>query len=234
MTENTNEEIKKEQVLDFLKKNPEVFLSADFISNIIPKRNFKSSNIHDLQKFVIEKLNIRFSELAEANDEILSITKFNMEILKKTLQSVIEILHTYNLKSLDYLLSRNINSQLGVDKIILGIEVNNNNKETYIKYDFESLKVYNRDEINEIISPKTPVLMFSKTKSKVWAIPTREKKIISEAIVRLEKLSGMPNGFFAMGSKTEGYFSENQETDLLVFLAKIVHYSAGRWWNDNT
>ena len=37
-------------------------------------------------------------------------------------------------------------------------------------------------------------------------------------------------GVFAVGSRDEGYFSEDQGTELLGFLAEVVRYAVARWW----
>ena len=234
MTDQTTDdgtiEVTEEQVLAFLKAHPKLLLNnPKLLSEIAPDRRFDSETVVDIQRFVVQRLRRQVDELKASSEHLVTTTRSNMSILGKTHDCALAVLEAEDFPALGRLLSEDIPLFLGVDAAAIGIEVSPETGVLPPGAD-AALRPLTPGTVDMLIGTSEDNRLRTKADGGTALYGAAEGLVVSDALVRLEPRGTMPVGLFAVGSRDEGYFSEDQGTELLGFLAEVVRYAVARWW----
>ncbi len=234
MTDQTTDdgtiEVTEEQVLAFLKAHPKLLLNnPKLLSEIAPDRRFDSETVVDMQRFVVQRLRRQVDELKASSEHLVTTTRSNMSILEKTHDCALAVLEAEDFPALGRLLSEDIPLFLGVDAAAVGIEVNPKTGVLPPGAD-AALRPLTPGTVDMLLGSSEGNRLRTKADGGTALYGAAEGLVVSDALVRLELRGAMPVGLFAVGSRDEGYFSEDQGTELLGFLAEVVRYAVARWW----
>ena len=234
MTDQTDEdgvtEVTEEQVLAFLKAHPKLLLNnPKLLSEIAPDQRFDSETVVDMQRFVVQRLRRQVDELKATSEHLVTTTRSNMSILEKTHDCALAILDAEDFPALGRLLSEEIPLFLGVDAAAIGIEADAETGALPPSAD-AAIRPLTPGTVDMLIGSGEPNRLRTKADGGTTLYGAAEGLVVSDALVRLEPRGAMPVGLFAVGSRDEGYFSEDQGTELLSFLAEVVRYAVARWW----
>ena len=220
------------QVLEYLKAHPKLLLNnPKLLSDIAPDRRFDSETVVDMQRFVVQRLRRQVDELKASSEHLVTTTRSNMSILEKTHDCALAVLEAEDFPALGRILAEEIPLFLGVDAAAIGIEVNPQNNGLPSGAD-AALRLLTPGTVDMLIGSSEPNRLRTKADGGTALYGAAEGLVVSDALVRLEPKGAMPLGLFAVGSRDEGYFSENQGTELLGFLAEVVRYAVARWWTE--
>ncbi len=234
MTDQSNDdgvtEVTEEQVLAYLKAHPKLLLNnPKLLSEIAPDRRFDSETVVDMQRFVVQRLRRQVDELKASSEHLVTTTRSNMSILEKTHDCALAILEAEDFADLARLLAEEIPLLLGVDAAAIGVEIGPQGSSLPTGAEV-ALKVLTPGTVDMLIGTSETNRLRTKADGGTALYGVAEGLVVSDALVRLEPRGAMPLGLFAVGSRDEGYFSEDQGTELIGFLAEVVRYAVARWW----
>lgn len=219
------------EVLNYLRDHPKLLLdNPKLLAEIAPDRRFDSETVVDMQRFVVQRLRRQVDELKATSAHLVTTTRSNMSILEKTHDCALAVLKAENFRALDGVLTEEIPMLLGVDAAAVGIEVNPNDTHMLPVGADAALRILVPGTVDLLIGGGEPTRLRTKADGGTALYGAAEGLVTSDALVRLAPSRTMPVGVFAVGSRDEGYFSEDQGTELLGFLAEVVRYAVARWW----
>jgi len=223
-------EVTEEHVLAFLKAHPKLLLNnPKLLSEIAPDRTFDSETVIDMQRFVVQRLRRQVDELKASSEHLVTTTRSNMSILEKTHDCALAILDAEDFPALGHLLAEEVPLFLGVDAAAIGIEAGT--QAAVMPPQAETvIRTLTPGTVDMLIGTSEINRLRTKADGGTALYGAAEGLVVSDALVRLEPRGTMPVGVFAVGSRDEGYFSEDQGTELLSFLAEVVRYAVARWW----
>ncbi|MFL2770996.1 MAG: DUF484 family protein [Rhodospirillaceae bacterium] len=222
------------QVLEYLKSHPKLLLNnPKLLSDLTPDRRFDSETVVDMQRFVVQRLRRQVDELKASSAHLVTTTRSNMSILGKTHDCALAILGVKDFQALGRFLAEEVPLYLGVDAAAIGIEVNPQDEGVPPGVD-SALRILTPGTVDMLVGSGEPKRLRTKADGGTALYGAAEGLVASDALVRLEPMGNMPLGVFAVGSRDEGYFSFDQGTELLGFLAEVVRYAVARWWPDQS
>ena len=223
-------DVTEAQVRAYLRAHPKLLLNnPKNLSEIAPDRRFDSGTVVDMQRFVVQRLRRQVDELKASSEHLVTTTRSNMSILEKTHDCALAILEADGFPALGQLLVEEIPLFLGVDAAAVGVEVDSNTGGLPTGADL-ALRPLTPGTVDMLIGSTEPNRLRTKADGGTALYGAAEGLVVSDALVRLEPKGAMPVGLFAVGSHDEGYFSKDQGTELLGFLAEVVRYAVARWW----
>lgn len=226
----SEDDVTEEQVLAYLKAHPKLLLNnPKLLSEIAPDRRFDSETVVDMQRFVVQRLRRQVDELKASSEHLVTTTRSNMSILEKTHDCALAILDAEDFRALGQLLSEEIPLFLGVDAAAIGVEIDPQGAGLPPGAD-AAIRMLAPGTVDMLIGTGEPNRLRTKADGGTALYGAVEGLVASDALVRLEPRGTMPAGLFAVGSRDEGYFSHDQGTELLGFLAEVVRYAVARWW----
>lgn len=219
------------EVLQYLTAHPKLLLdNPKLLAEIAPDRRFDSETVVDMQRFVVQRLRRQVDELKTSTKHLVTTTRDNMSILEKTHDCALAVLNAKDFTELSRVLTEDIPLYLGVDAAAIGIEVNPQDNSMLPDGADTALRLLTPGTIDMLIGTDAPTRLRTKADGGTALYGAAEGLVTSDALVRLAPSGTMPVGVFAVGSRDEGYFSEDQGTELLGFLAEVVRYAVARWW----
>lgn len=221
----------EKEVMDYLRAHPKLLLdNPKLLAEIAPDRRFDSETVVDMQRFVVQRLRRQVDELKATSAHVVTTTRSNMSILEKTHDCALAVLKAENFYVLDRVLTEEIPMLLGVDAAAIGIEANPDETHMLPEGADAALRILVPGTVDLLIGEDAPTRLRTKADGGTALYGAAEGLVTSDALVRLAPTRTMPVAVFAVGSRDEGYFSEDQGTELLGFLAEVVRYSVARWW----
>jgi uncharacterized protein YigA (DUF484 family) len=219
------------EVLNYLTAHPKLLLdNPKLLAEIAPDRRFDSETVVDMQRFVVQRLRRQVDELKASSKHLVTTTRDNMSILEKTHDCALAVLFAKDFSELGRVLAEEIPLFLGVDAAAIGIEVNPEDNTMLPEGADTTLRLMTPGTIDMLIGTDAQTRLRTKADGGTALYGAAEGLVTSDALVRLAPTGTMPVGVFAVGSRDEGYFSEDQGTELLGFLAEVVRYAVARWW----
>jgi uncharacterized protein len=219
------------EVLQYLTAHPKLLLdNPKLLAEIAPDRRFDSETVVDMQRFVVQRLRRQVDELKTSTKHLVTTTRDNMSILEKTHDCALAVLNAKDFTDLSRVLTEDIPLFLGVDAAAIGIEVSPQDNAMLPEGADSALRLLTPGTIDMLIGTDAPTRLRTKADGGTALYGAAEGLVTSDALVRLAPSGTMPVGVFAVGSRDEGYFSEDQGTELLGFLAEVVRYAVARWW----
>lgn len=219
------------EVLKYLRDHPKLLLdNPKLLAEIAPDRRFDSETVVDMQRFVVQRLRRQVDELKATSAHLVTTTRSNMSILEKTHDCALAVLRAENFRALDGVLTEEIPMLLGVDAAAIGIEMKPDDAHMLPDGADTTLRILAPGTVDLLIGAEAPTRLRTKADGGTALYGAAEGLVTSDALVRLAPMRTVPVGLFAVGSRDEGYFSEDQGTELLGFLAEVVRYAVARWW----
>ena len=219
------------EVLSYLRAHPKLLINnPKLLAEIAPERRFESETVVDMQRFVVQRLRSQVDELKASSKHVITTTRANMSILEKTHDCALALLYAPDFAALGQLLTEEIPMLLGVDAAAIGIEVKADDASMLPDGASTALRLLTPGTVDMLIGTGAPTRLRTKADGGTALYGAAEGLVTSYALVRLAPCGTLPVGVFAVGSRDEGYFSEDQGTELLGFLAEVVRYTVARWW----
>jgi uncharacterized protein YigA (DUF484 family) len=219
------------EVIKYLEAHPKLLLdNPKLLSETPPDRRFNSETVVDMQRFVVKRLRLQVDELKASSNHLVTTTRDNMSILERTHNCALAVLNAKDFHALSAVLSEDIPLFLGLDAAAIGIEVSPEESSMLPAGADAALRLLTPGTVDILIGTDAPTRLRAKADGGTALYGAAEGLVTSDALVRLTPTDTMPVGVFAVGSRDEGCFSQDQGTELLGFLAEVVSYAVARWW----
>lgn len=224
-------ELTEGDVIAYLRAHPKLLADdPKLLAELVPDRRFDSDTVVDMQRFVVQRLRNQVDELKASSKHVITTTRANMSILEKTHDCALAVLNAENFLDLSRLLAEDIPLFLGVDAAAIGVEVEPSDMAMLPNGASTALRILAPGTVDMLIGTGAPTRLRTKADGGTALYGEAEGLVVSDALVRLPPRGTMPVAVFAVGSRDEGYFSEDQGTELLGFLSEVVGYAVARWW----
>ena len=215
-------EIKNEQVLDFLEKNPDFFINNP---NALNKVNFpiKNNAEYDEKSKVVPFKDWIIESLKGVQKNIIENARHNFLTQQKIHESVIDILRIDNVKDLLFFMKDELPGKFNLDVI----NIVTSNKTISSKY---NLIFKNEEIINKVYGKKNQLIMDA-VDNQLKIFEDFNNEIYSNAIYSLGHEFFSISSLLVFGSKDK-HFLNNKAYDFILFFSNVVQEKLKQFSNE--
>ncbi len=219
-------ELREQDVIAYLRRNPRVLLNnPDLLSAISPERTFETESVVvDMQRFVVERLRRQVDDLKHSSESLVNTTRANMSLVERSMECTLALLYARDFAELNEILRDELPLHLGVDCVTIAFET-----DTLPGDAGHAVRALEAGSVDYVMQGKVSRVR-SETEGEPALYGASADLIRSDALIRLEAGEGLPEGVFAVGCRTPGFFDADQGTELIAFLGHVTRYAVGRWW----
>ena len=204
----------EELVIQYLKKNKNIFLDYPSLLNALnfPAQIKESNKIIDLNAYRSQKVKNDYEQLKKQMTEILKAGSSHLVSQKRILKTSLKILNTKSLTKLINVIVNDLGPLLACDLVNCFFTSNRFKQSGISQIDNKLASSYFRDKPQTYLNqnPKGISLFF----------PNKSKIIKSYILL---KIVYGPNRFLvAMGSKNINKFTKDQQVDLIEYLIQVI------------
>ena len=204
----------EELVIQYLKKNINIFLNHPELINVLnfPNQIKGSEKIIDLNAYRSKKIKNDYNKIKKQMSEILEAGSSHVRSQKRILKTSLKVLNTQSLTKLIDLIINDLGTLLACD-IVNCYFTNNTLKHSGLKQiDNKIASSYFRDkpQTNLNQNPKGIPLFFP------------NKSRIIKSYILLKIVYGSDRFIVAMGSKDAKKFTKDQQVDLIEYLIQVI------------
>ena len=204
----------KELIIQFLKKNKNLFLDYPELLNELnfPSQIKGSGKIIDLNFYRSKKIKNEYEELKHQMSKILKAGSSHITSQKRILKTSLKILNTKSLTKLIDVIINDLGSLLACDIVNCFFTSNKLTHNSLSQIDNKIASSYfrNNSQVNLNQNPKGILIFF----------PNKSKNIKSYILLKINYISD--SFIVALGSKNSGKFSVDQQVDLINYLINII------------
>jgi len=220
LTKDSKPQITKEDVLDFIKENP------DIIDALIPsKKRAKKGEVADFQTYMIERLKADKQEVIKGTKELVENARSNMNNQQRIHKAVLRLLEASSLGEFIHCITIDLSSMLDVDISVLVIECDDGE---IPHIDQKGLRILPAGTVKKWMKKKT--VMMQDNISGIEAVYGGGATLVrSQIMLRLDISEDTPPAILAFGSRNPDMFKDGQATDQILFLASVVERAFRMW-----
>jgi len=197
----------------FLDRNPEALL------HLVMPGGGADKTVVDMRDFLVRRLQEELRELREGADNLIQTARVNMSIVKRTHQAVLAVLQGDEKGTLGETVAGDLRLLLDVDVAVLAVEPGGGLPERA-----KPLAALPVGFVDQVAPRGKPIALRARTRPEPRLFGDEAPQVVSDALARLEPGNGHPPGLLALGSRTPGAFNEDQASDLLSFVARVVEH----------
>ena len=204
----------EELVIQYLKKNKNLFLNNPELLNILnfPSLIRSSGKIIDLNAYRSKKIKNDYDQLKKQMAEILKAASSHVASQKRVLKTSIKVLNTKSLTKLISLIINDLGPLLVCDSVNCFFTSNRIKHSDISQIDNKVASSYFRDKPQTYLNqnPKGISLFF----------PNQSRIIKSYILLKI--VYGSDRFIIAMGSKDINKFTKDQKVDLIEYLIQVI------------
>jgi len=202
----------------FLDRRPEALL------HLVLPGSEHGEDVVDIRNFVIKRLQDELSDMREGTDSLIQTTRINMSLLKRTHQAVLTVLQGDEKGALGETVADDLTLLLDVDVAAVRFE----NAGT-LPARSTPLATLSEGYVDMVAPRERPIALRPQAKGDERLFGGGAGLVASDALARLEPGNGHPPGLLALGVRHPGAFAEDQASDLLSFVARVVEHCVRQW-----
>jgi uncharacterized protein YigA (DUF484 family) len=212
-------------VLAYLAENPG-FLDRcpEAILNLAMPDSPHGEGVVDIRDFAIRRLQDELRDLRDGTDSLIHTARVNMSLLKRTHQAVLSVLQGDERGCLGETVADDLPLLLDVDVAALRFE----NAGT-LPARSAPLATLPAGAVDKVAPRSRPIALRPHATGDERIFGGGAGLVASDALARLEPGNGHPPGLLALGSRRAGVFDEDQASDLLSFVARVVEHCVRQW-----
>lgn len=204
---------------DFLKANAELLREVD------PPERWSGDGVVDMQRWMVERQRAELGDLKDQTREMILASRENMDVLQRTHAAALALLAADGLDGFARVVVQELPVLLDVDMVTMVFE----HEDAALGSGgapFGFLPVGAVDHLLQATGGEAR--LFSQIADDGSLFGPAAEAVQSAALARLRPGHGVPTGLMILGS-TSDTFHEDQATDLLRFLARVLEACAHRW-----
>jgi len=202
----------------FLDRRPEAILT------LVMPTSPHGEGVVDIRDFTIRRLQDELRDLRDGTDSLIQTTRVNLSLLKRTHQAVLSVLQGDERGNLGEAVADDLPLLLDVDVAALRFE----NAGT-LPARSAPLATLPAGAVDKVAPRNRPIALRRQAKGDARIFGGGAGLVASDALARLEPGNGHPPGLLALGSRRLGTFDEDQASDLLSFVARVVEHCVRQW-----
>lgn len=214
MPKNNDRDSAEDLVIQYLKKNKNIFLNHPELLNILnfPTQIKDSNKIFDLNVYRSKKIKNDYDQLKKQLSEILKAGSSHIVSQKRILKTSLKILNTKSIKKLIDVIVHDLGGLLACDIVNCFFTGN-------------KIKHYGISQIDNKIATsyfrnKPQIYLNQNLKGIPLFFPNKSKIIKSYILLKI--IYGADRFIVAMGSKNINKFTKDQQVDLIEYLIQVI------------
>lgn len=222
----------KEQVLAFLKRNPEFLLeNPDLVETLKAPRTELGSGVADLQHYMVGGLQKELKALRGKYDDIVDFCRDNMSTQSQVHNAIISLMKVRDLEQLLQVLTVDLMNLFDVDVVRIAMETEGADmyETNYPDAHYSGISFIEYGTVDDALGVDSDILLCANVEKapitgfeSIFADCTALVK--SCALLRLHLETVDKFVILGFGTRHEGRFTTHQGVELLSFLARIVEH----------
>jgi len=217
-----------EDVVDYLRRHPNFLIDHPELLGVItpPAVRSEAGGIVDLQKFMVQRLQRRVTQLAATQDELIAAGRTNMSISGQVHHAVLALLEATSFEHLIHTVTHDFATILDVDVAVLLIE-----ESDFARPHAAGNNLYGvrKGAVDRLLGRGRDILLRERSEATETIYGPASALVRSDALARLRFAANAPPGMLALGSREASKFHPGQATELLQFLARAVERCVRAW-----
>jgi uncharacterized protein YigA (DUF484 family) len=214
-------------VRSYVLANPEIFVDdVELLAALMP-RGRKSSNVLDMQGYVIARLRDEMSTIRQQGQALIEAAASNLLAQERVHSSVLRLMEARSFGHLIRIVSNDIGPLIGADCVTVCIEAPG--KSELPQSPPPGIAVLPAGTVDNVLGEDVNHLLNDSRKRLPAVYGRIARRIRSEALVRLDFGGGAPEGLLVCGSDAPETFAPGQRMELLDFLAHAVERAMCGW-----
>lgn len=213
-------QITEEDVLDFIKENPDVLDAL-----ISPKTDPNKGEVADFQSYMIKRLKADKQEVLSSTRELVENARSNMNNQQRIHKAILHLLEASSLNEFIQCITMDLASMLDVDISVLVVECDGSE---IPHIDQKGLRILPAGTIKKWMKKNS--VMMQDNISGIEAIYGGGATLVrSQILLRVDISEDTPPALLAFGSRNPDMFSNGQATDQIMFLTRVIERAFNMW-----
>jgi uncharacterized protein YigA (DUF484 family) len=228
-TENATDSISADDVLEFLKENPD-FLNQypQAAELLIPARNRpKKGDVANFQSYMIERLKADKEQVLSTTEQLVQTSRANMNNQQRIHRAVLRLLESGSFDDFIHSITMDLASILDVDIAVLVVEADG---QDIPHVHTSGIRIIPEGTIDKWMRGKN-VLLQDNISGIEQIYGGGATLVQSQILLRVDISMGTPPAILAFGSRDPNLFTEGQATDQILFLARVIERCFRMWLN---
>lgn len=205
---------------DFLQKHPQAY---DYL--VPPKKGEQGKNVRDFQSAMIERLKTDKERVMDTTRELVQNARNNMNNQQRIHNVILRLLEAITFDEFIQIITMDMSTMLDTDIAVLVVETNGNDIPHVLT---SGIRVVPPGTIDRWMAGQSALLQANI--SGIEAIYGGAFSLVqSQALLRVDISMGTPPAILAFGSRDPQMFDEEQGTEQIAFLARVVERSFRQW-----
>lgn len=220
-------ELRAEDVAQWLVSHPDFFETRhDLLEQMnLPVREL-GSGVADMQQYVVERLRDEREKLRGATNELITLSRDNLETQSKIHRAVLALLNARGFETFVEALQDLVPDLIELDAIALCFEEDEKDRVPSCDGRVRRLTY---GAVDQVLGEENDIWLLPDQAGDEAIFGPNASEIRSAAIMRLSPFYDDPIGLVAFGVKEQGYFNPNQAHDLIKFLGSVIEFGMRRW-----
>lgn len=216
----------KEDVIDFLNRNPD-FLNCnpELYDILTPPKEKTAKGVVDFQHYLVRRLKEDRNDVLQSAREIVETARTNMSNIARIHAAVLALLEARTFEEFIRTITADFASLLDVDIVSLVIETD---ADTIPHIDIPGVRI-TRPGMADLLMQGDTVILDSAGTGLAELYGGGANLVKSHALLRLDIGPGIPPAIVAFGSRDPAMFAAGQATDLVLFLGRVIERCFHAW-----
>ena len=202
----------------FLDRRPEAIL------HLVMPSSEHGQGVVDIRDMAVRRLQDELRDMRSGTDDLIQSARLNLSLLKRTHQAVLAVLQGDEAGTLGQTVADDLPLLLDVDVAGLAFE----NAGT-LPARSTPLATLAEGYVDRLARRERPIVLRPRARGDERLYGGGAGLVESDALARLEPGNGHPPGILALGSRRAGTFDEDQASDLLSFVARVMEHCVRQW-----
>ncbi len=213
-------------VLAFLKGNPKFLQqNPDAMEYLIPPKNAGDKKVKDFQSFMIERLKQDKEKVIGTTRELIDNARSNMNNQLRIQNVVLRLLEATTFEEFIHIITMDMSAMLDTDISVLVVE---STGDDIPHIHTTGIRLVPSGTIDKWMAGKDTLLQSNISGIEV-IYGGAYTLVQSQALLRVDISMNTPPAILAFGSRDPNMFNDEQATDQISFLARVVERAFRSW-----
>ena len=224
-SETINSSISSDEVLAFLKENPDFLAKNPQACDLLHPAVSKEKGIVDFQSFMVQRLKDEKASIVATTREIVESSRSNMQNQARIHDAVLRLLEAQSFDEFIMALTMDISAILDVDITTLVVEADG---QQIPHIHSSGIRVVPEGVVSQWMGDKS-IMLESNIQGLEAIFGGGATLVASQALLRVDISMNTPPALLAFGSRDPKLFEDGQATDQVIFLARVVERCFRTW-----
>lgn len=216
------------QVKAYLRAHPEFLLDhPDAIESLAPPGRNDGDNVHDLQQFMLRRLNGEVGRLKAQQRKLLEAGRANQAVQAQVHNAALAIVEARSFEHLIHIVTTDLAQILDVDVVTICVEASP--EKTPGRVRTAGVYVLEAHGVDSRIGQGREVMLANDVPADPVVFGPGAGLVRSQALARLHCSRRSPAGLLALGARDAHKFHPDQGTEMLLFLAGLLGRTIRGW-----